>query len=90
MHNIEPADLREVPKNRPIFWALDACYMCNECPFLVLSMPDTWSLSAHLMVSDSPLNGLLQITLCAFIPNSGCQSFLLFLVCIDIHYILKK
>ena len=48
MHNIEAADLREVPKNRPILWALDACYMGNECPLLVLSMPDTWSLSAHL------------------------------------------
>ena len=51
MHNIEAADLREVPKNRPMLWALDACYMGNECPLLVLSMPDTWSLSAHLMVS---------------------------------------
>ena len=47
MHNIETADLREVPKNRPILWALDAYYMGNECPLLVLSMPDTWSLSAH-------------------------------------------
>lgn len=27
MHNIEAADLREVPKNRPILWALDAYYM---------------------------------------------------------------
>ena len=50
MHNIEAADLQEVPKNRPILWALDAYYMGNECPLLVLSMPDTWSLSAHLMV----------------------------------------
>ena len=41
MHNIEVADLREVPKNRPIPWALDAYYMGNECPLLVLSMPDT-------------------------------------------------
>lgn len=79
MHNIKAADLQEVPKNRPILWALDAYYMGNECPLLVLSMPDTWSLSAHLMVSYRPLNGLLQTTLCAFIPNSGCQSFLLFL-----------
>lgn len=90
MHNIKAADLQEVPKNRPILWALDAYYMGNECPLLVLSMPDTWSLSAHLMVSYRPLNGLLQTTLCASIPNSGCQSFLLFLVCIDILYILKK
>ena len=51
MHNIEAADLQEVPKNRPMLWALDAYYMGNECPLLVLSMPDTWSLSAHLMVS---------------------------------------
>lgn len=90
MHNIEAADLREVPKNRPVLWALDACYMGNECPLLVLSMPDTWSLSAHLMVSDRPLNDLLQTTLCAFIPNPTCQSFLLFLVYIDNLYILKK
>ena len=90
MHNSEAADPQEVPKNRPTLWALSARRTGNDCPLLVLSMPDTWSLSAHLMVSYRPLNGLLQTTLCAFIPNSGCQSFLLFLVCIDILYILKK
>ena len=90
MHNSEAADLQDVPKNRPMLWTLSARLTGNDCPLLVLSMPDTWSLSAHLMVSYRPLNGLLQITLCAFIPNSGCQSFLLFLVCIDILYILKK
>lgn len=63
MHNIEAADLREVPKNRPILWALDACYMGNECPLLVLSMPDTWSLSARLMVSYRPLYVLLFLIL---------------------------
>ena len=26
MHNIEAADLREVPKNRSVLWALDAYY----------------------------------------------------------------
>ena len=89
MHNSEAADSQEVPRNRPILWVLDAYSMGNECPILVLSMPDTWSLSAHLMVSDRPLNDLLQTTLCAFIPNPTCQSFLLFLVCIVIHYILE-
>ncbi len=63
MHNIEAADLREVPKNRPILWALDACYMGNECPLLVLSMPDTWSLSARLMVYYRPLYVLLFLIL---------------------------
>ena len=58
MHNIEAADLREVPKNHPTLWVLDAHCAGNECPLLVLSMPDTWSQSAHLMVSDRPLNGL--------------------------------
>ena len=38
MHNIKAADLQEVPKNRPILWVLDAYYMGNECPLLVLSM----------------------------------------------------
>ena len=90
MHNSEAADPQEVPKNRPTLWALSARHTGNDCPLLVLSMPDTWSLSAHLMVSYRPLNGLLQTTLCALVPNSGCQSFLLFLVCIDILYILKK
>ena len=90
MHNSEAADPQELPKNRPMFWAVSARRTGNDCPLLVLSMPDTWSLSAHLMVSYRPLNGLLQTTLCAFIPNSGCQSFLLFLVCVDILYILKK
>lgn len=63
MHNIEAADLRELPKNRPILWALDACYMGNECPLLVLSMPDTWSLSARLMVYYRPLYVLLFLIL---------------------------
>ena len=58
MHNSEAADLQEVPKNHPTLWVLDARCTGNECPLLVLSMPDTWSLSAHLMVSDRPLNGL--------------------------------
>ena len=53
MHNIEAADLREVPKNCLIIWALDAYYMGNECPLLVLSMP------RHL-VPKCPLDGLLQ------------------------------
>ena len=55
MHNSEAADLQEMPKNRPILWVLDAHSMGNECPLLVLSMPDTWSMSAHLIVSDSRL-----------------------------------
>ena len=58
MHNSEAADLQEVPKKHPTLWVLDAHCTGNECPLLVLSMPDTWSLSAHLMVSDRPLNGL--------------------------------
>ena len=58
MHNSEAADSHRVPKKRPIRWALNAHRTGNECPLLVLSMPDTWSLSAHLMVSDRPLNGL--------------------------------
>ena len=58
MHNSEAADLQEMPKNRPILWVLDAHSMGNECPLLVLSMPDTWSMSAHLTGRDRPLNGL--------------------------------
>ena len=51
MHNSEAADSHEVPKNHPTLWVLDAHCTGNECPLLVLSMPDTWSLSAPLMVS---------------------------------------
>ena len=58
MHNSEAADLQEVPKNHPTLWVHDAHCTGNECPLLVFSMPDTWSKSAHLMVSDRPLNGL--------------------------------
>ena len=50
MHNSEAADPQELPKNRPMFWAVSARRTGNDCPLLVLSMPDTWSLSAHLMV----------------------------------------
>ena len=89
MHNSEATDPQEVPRNCPALWVLDAYSTGNECPLLVLSMPDTWSLSAHLMVSDRPLNDLLQTTLCAFIPNPTCQSFLLFLVCVVIYYMLE-
>ena len=58
MHNSEAADSHRVPQKRPIRWVLDAHCTGNECPLLVLAMPDTWSQSAHLMVSDRPLNGL--------------------------------
>ena len=90
MHNSETADSQEVPKKRLILWALDAYSTGNECPLLGLSMLDTWSLSAHLMVSDRPLNGLCQTTLCAFIPSPTCQSCLLFLICVYILYILEE
>ena len=59
MHNSEAADPQEVPKKYPTLWAISARRTGNDCPLLVLSMPDTWSLSAHLMVSYRPLNGLL-------------------------------
>ena len=89
MHNSEVADPQEVPKNRRKLWALSAHSMGDECPFHGLSMPDSWSLSAHLVVPKYPLNGLRKTILCAFSPDFGCQSFLLFLVCIDILYILE-
>ena len=64
MHNSEAADSQEVPKNRqevprnrPVFWAVSAHCTGNDCPLLVLSMPDIWSLSAHLTGRDRPLNG---------------------------------
>ena len=50
MHNIEAADLREVPRNRPILWAFDAYYMGNECPLLC-------SLDARHLVPKCPLDG---------------------------------
>ena len=58
MHNSEAADPQEVPKNRPTLWVLSARRTDNNCPLLVLSMPDTWSLSAHLTGMDRPLNSL--------------------------------
>ena len=65
MHNSEAADSQEVPKNRqevpknrPTLWAFSARRTGNDCLLLVLSMPDTWSLSAHLTGRDRPLNGL--------------------------------
>ena len=65
MHNSEAADSQEVlknrqevPKNRPTFWSVSARRTGNGCLLLVLSMPDTWSLSAHLTGRDRPLNGL--------------------------------
>ena len=79
MHNSEAADPQKVPQNRPMLWVLSARRTGNDCPLLVLSMPDTWSMSAHLTGRDR-----------AVIPNSTCQSFLLFLFCVYILYILEK
>lgn len=39
MHNIEAADLREVPKNRPILWALDVYYMAMSARYLFSLCP---------------------------------------------------
>lgn len=58
MHNSEAADPQKVPQNRPMLRVLSARRTGNDCPLLVLSMPDTWSLSAHLTGMDRPLNGL--------------------------------
>ena len=78
-----------LPKKHPMIWAPIAHSTGNECPSFGLSMPDTWSSHAHLMGMAGPLNGLWQTILCAFAPNSTCQSFLLFLVCVDMLYILE-
>ena len=58
MHNSEAADPQKVPKKYPTLWVLSARRTGNDCPLLVLPMPDTWSLSAHLTGKDRPLNGL--------------------------------
>ena len=57
-------------------WALCAQRMGNKCPSLGLSMPIPWSVDAHSLVPDCPLDGqdrppdgLLQNGLCDFIPN---------------------
>ena len=78
MHKSKAADLQGVPKNRPTFGH---------------SMPVAWSVDAHRLVpeypfdgQDRPPDGLRQNGLCDFIPNPACQSFLLFIVCIDILY----
>ena len=38
-----------VPKNSPKRWALYAHGVGNQCPAHGLSMPSTWSLSAHVV-----------------------------------------
>ena len=54
MHKSKAADLQGVPKNRPTFghsvhtaWAINARRMGNQCPTLVLSMPDACSIDAR-------------------------------------------
>ena len=56
MHKSKAADLQGVPKNRPTFGhsvntarAINAQRLFGRCPSLGQSMPDAWSLSAHLM-----------------------------------------
>ena len=82
MHKSKAADLQGVPKNRPTFGH---------------SVPTAWSVDAHRLVPECPLDGqdrppdgLLQNSLCDFIPNPACQSFFLFIVCIGILYILEE
>ena len=77
----------------PDFWALCAHRMGNQCPSLVLLMPDACSVDAQRLFTECPLDGqdrppdgLLQNGLCDFIPNPACQSFFLFIVCIGILY----
>ena len=55
MHKSKAADLQGVPKNRLTFghsvntaWAINARRLVCLCPSLGQSMPDAWSLSAHL------------------------------------------
>ena len=82
MHKSKAADLQGVPKNRPTFGhsvntarAINARRLVPECP---------------LDGQDRPHDGLLRNSLCDFIPNPACQSFLLFIVCIDILYIQEE
>ena len=82
MHKSKAADLQGVPKNRltfghsmPTACSVDARRLVPECP---------------LDGQDRPHDGLLRNSLCDFIPNPACQSFLLFIVCIDILYILEE
>ena len=51
MHNIEAADLQEVPKNRPMLWALDP-------PQYGQRVSVTWSVDARHLVPECPLDGL--------------------------------
>ena len=41
----------------PDLWALCAQRMGNKCPSLGLSMPIPWSVDAHSLVPDCPLDG---------------------------------
>ena len=49
-----------LPRNRPKLWALIARSMGNKCPAHGLSMPITWSLSAHPTGIERPTNGLIS------------------------------
>ena len=80
MHKSKAADLQGVPKNRLTFGH---------------SVHTTWAINARRLFTECPLDGqdrppdgLLQNGLCDFIP--ACQSFFLFIVCIDILYILEE
>lgn len=52
-----------MPKFRLSIWVLDTRSTGSQCPSLVFSMPITWSLSARLMGTGRPLNGLWQTIL---------------------------
>ena len=49
-----------LPRNRPNFGHSMPAVTGNGCPIHGLSMPITWSQSAHLMGIDRPTNGLIS------------------------------
>ena len=56
MHKSKAADLQGIPKNRPTFGHSVHTRMGNKCPTLVQLMPIAWSVDAHRLVPECPLD----------------------------------
>ena len=59
-HDVAQKPLRCCPETVPNFGHSMPAVTGNRCPIHGLSMPITWSLSAHQMGIDRPTNGLIS------------------------------
>ena len=74
-----------MPKNSPKRWVLYAHGVGNQCPAHVLSMPSTWSLSAHVTGIKRPCTGRNSSSFLALCESASLDECLLQLATTSHH-----